>query len=181
MKYFIICVTLLLFSCGGSENKTEVKELDYNLLFIDDFNPKLDESEFFQKNMAKKQINENERLEVIKRIFESGTSVDSLDVNGETPLFKSVKYGYLKISEFLIEKGANVNFIYSKDESHTETPLWASLQNCLYKQHRDIAKLLIEKGANKDILIDGMSPTNYIEDKKQFGNTECAELLQYFK
>ena len=168
--------SLLFISCGSQD-----KPINYNDLFIDDLNPKLDNSEFFQKNMAKKQINETDRLIMIKKIIESGTPVDTLDKNGDTPLYKSVRYGFSEISEYLIKNGANVN--YSQNEN--ETMLWSALINSNYQINRDIVKLLIKNGANKDIMIkyvpNDLTPIEYINDRVNTGTPEFAELKELFE
>jgi ankyrin repeat protein len=62
--------------------------------------------------------------------------------NNETPLAEACFYGYYDIVKFLLEKGANVNFVDALDN----TPLHKACKGF----HLEIVELLIAKGAEKN-------------------------------
>lgn len=156
--------------------KDEEYEGEISDIFLDDFNPKLDVSDFFQQNLAKKQIDEDVRLKKIKKLIENGTPVDTiLNVDGASPLFYASKFGYFEIVKLLVEKGADVNYKY-----YSETPLTIALMNCNYKIHRNIIEFLVNKGARKDIKIQGMTPSEFLIDKSNSGTKDCLDVLYLF-
>src|SRR5882762_159363 len=73
--------------------------------------------------------------------LENGANLEAEDKDGKTPLVRAAGYGYERIVNLLIEKGANIE---SKDNVHNQTPLlWAVMGN-----HMIVTKMLLENGAN---------------------------------
>ena len=48
-------------------------------------------------------------LELVKLFVENGFEIDSIDIDGETPLFKAVRGNSYSVSKYLFTKGANLN------------------------------------------------------------------------
>lgn len=82
-------------------------------------------------------------LEMVKKSLKNGADINDRTVfgGGETPLLLSIKYCNREITEYLIEKGADLNL---KDYRYGDTPLISALQ----KEDFITAKYLIEKGAD---------------------------------
>lgn len=77
---------------------------------------------------------------IMSNFFNIYTHVDITDDNQNTPLIYATKKGWLNTVKLLIEKGANVNHINTKERN----ALIYAIKHNLY----DIAKLLIENGVN---------------------------------
>lgn len=124
------------------------------------------------------------QIEIAKLLVENGADVHipCSDVYGydTTPLCYAAKHGHLEIVKFLVEKGAKVN----ESSPHNLTPLYAACDDNLAqfrathlpsdefidqitaldlslrgRAHSDVAKFLIEQGANVNVACDdGVSP-----------------------
>jgi ankyrin repeat protein len=78
----------------------------------------------------------------IREATERGDDIDSLDSDGRTPLFISVKDGDVAVASALIDAGANVN----ARDINLETPLHFAA-----REYRVVlAKLLLDHGAAVD-------------------------------
>jgi len=77
----------------------------------------------------------------INKLLREGADINGID--GEFPLFYGVKNGNYTVCKYLIEKGADVNQIYT----HNNTNI-TSLHLACYKNNMRVAKLLIQNGAN---------------------------------
>ena len=82
------------------------------------------------------------RINIIKLLLQTETSVDDMDAKGRTPLSRASENGHEAVAELLINKGADVNA-----GNYGKTPL---LQALRYGQ-TEVAKLLINKGAYVNI------------------------------
>lgn len=87
-------------------------------------------------------INNNETLKnLIDRVITSNRYLDFVCEN-ITPLTEACYYGNYDFAEYLIVRGANVNFPDALDN----TPLHRACENC----HLEIVELLIANGATKN-------------------------------
>lgn len=82
---------------------------------------------------------EKNDIKGIEALIKSGADVDSLDNNGNTPLYYAVKKNNFKIAGLLIDNWADVN-CYSYDSR-------AILGAAVYNQNIKLSKLLIDNGA----------------------------------
>uniref|UniRef100_A0A3B3YKF5 Uncharacterized protein n=1 Tax=Poecilia mexicana TaxID=48701 RepID=A0A3B3YKF5_9TELE len=64
-------------------------------------------------------------------------------LDGRYPLHYAADFGHLKVVEYLLEKGADIN---AKDKHELTSLMCASLEG-----HCDCVKILLEKGADKNI------------------------------
>jgi len=106
--------------------------------------------------------------EFAKLLIEKGEDLESMDVNGNTPLLRAAEDGLTEVANLLIEKGANLE---AKEDEFGSTPL----DTAIYHGHTDIAKLLIEKRVNLEVK-DIMGHT-CLAMAINNGHTEVAKLL----
>jgi ankyrin repeat protein len=79
------------------------------------------------------------RINIIKLLLQTETSVDDMDSKGRTPLSRASENGHEAVVELLISKGADVNA-----RNYGRTPLLHAVE----EGHEEVAKLLINKGAD---------------------------------
>jgi ankyrin repeat protein len=79
------------------------------------------------------------RINIIKLLLQTETTVDDMDAMGRTPLSRASENGHEAVAELLISKGADVNA-----DNDGKTPLLHAVQ----EGHEEVAKLLINKGAD---------------------------------
>lgn len=104
-------------------------------------------------------------------------NVNSMDQNGFSLLMIASKEGHYNIVEYLVKKGANIN--YKGGVEAENTSLILSIRN----KHKNISKFLIENGADvnlaRNILVSGgyyrdITPLEYAID---FQEEETVRLL----
>ena len=91
------------------------------------------------------------RLPDVKKLVEStNVYIDSTDETGKNALCEACENGDSEMVDYLLSKGADVNFIFNS----TQRPSWNGATPLYYatkEGHVDIAKTLIQKGANLDV------------------------------
>ncbi len=100
--------------------------------------PNLTATEFLIA-IAEKRItipNELSLYQVVKSLI---TEVNGKNGNGWTPLYGAARYGNLKVAEYLIQLGANLN---------TQADGWTPLHIAIRYNNLEIAQLLIDRKAN---------------------------------
>jgi ankyrin repeat protein len=110
-------------------------------------------------------VNAN-KLEVVKKLIDSGVDVDTISDYG-TPLCVASAKGYKKIAEYLISEGADIDFV----KGSINPLLLAAAAN-----HKNIVMLLINEGADIDTEGESTSYTPLIIAAKK-GNTEIVKIL----
>jgi len=96
----------------------------------------------------------NCKYEAAEYLLKKGANVNSTDSFGMSPLHLAVccKDTDLSLIEHLIEKGADVNYKNTPDG-------WTGLHFAIFSGADDVARLLIEKGANVNAIADdGTTP-----------------------
>ncbi|OHD69138.1 MAG: hypothetical protein A2W19_05990 [Spirochaetes bacterium RBG_16_49_21] len=89
-------------------------------------------------------------VENIQYYLQKGENINGVDKSGFTPLLWAVYYGHEQAVEFLIKKGADINYKIPKDFGDLRTgstPLMLSS----YYQNANIIKTLLKHGVNKNI------------------------------
>jgi ankyrin repeat protein len=132
-------------------------------------------------------------VEAVKSLLAKGADVNAKTEYGATPLFFACDRGNVEVVKLLLDAGADVNIT---DRFYKSPPVfWAVM-----KDHGEIARLLIEKGARtkesvifsavaqgkkkvvKSLLeLGGFTPENlsaYLAAAEKNGNQEIAELLR---
>ncbi len=107
-------------------------------------------------------------------LLDHGLDVNTKNRNGKTALWLACFWGRLNLVEFLIQRGA---YIHEVDEA-TETPLVVVMQGgntALPGQHKEIARLLIENGADVNTK-DGFGDTVLMFACEQ-GHLDLADFL----
>ncbi|EAW16772.1 Pfs, NACHT and Ankyrin domain protein [Aspergillus fischeri NRRL 181] len=105
------------------------------------------------------------RINIIKLLLQTETSVDEMDAKGKTPLERASENGHAAVAELLISKGADVNASIDR-----RTPLLIAVE----KGHEEVAELLISKGADVNASIDRRTPLLIAVEK---GHEEEAKLF----
>ena len=113
-------------------------------------------------------------------ISEDITCVNAKDTKGNTPLFFAIRAGAPGFVRFLLKKGANVN----ERGEHGDTPLsvvlgYAQLDSTGNEERHvfDITKILLEAGADSNVLDDDEIPIwwDYIDNTR--GNPKTVKLF----
>ncbi|XP_022229578.1 myotrophin isoform X1 [Drosophila obscura] len=95
----------------------------------------------------------NGEFDAVQDAFKNDALKVNEEIKGRYPIHYAADFGQLKVLEFLILKGADVN----KKDKHGITPLLAAI----WEGHTSCVEFLLKKGANKsDSTPDGQS---YIE------------------
>jgi ankyrin repeat protein len=111
-------------------------------------------------------------FEVVKLLIDSGMNPDTLDTSKKTLLLAAPFENRTLLAEYLIKKGANVNY---QDPEYGQTALIL----CGFYGSYDVARLLLENGAKKDFRNkDGFSAEEFA---KKFGHENIAKLIHDFK
>ncbi len=120
------------------------------------------------------QVEANALWEARKLLSASPDLLNARDENGSTPLHRAVLKNHLKVLQFLIDEGADVNRASTVDDTElpeTETPLHTAAR----LGHLTAAILLLERGAAVDALSSWKStPLHYA---LVFKRAELARLL----
>jgi len=91
-----------------------------------------------------------ENSELIELLIDYGADIEETDQNGETLLHKSAETGNLKLLEYLISRGLDVN-----KNKGSESDKWqgeSPLHYAVNKEQLSAARLLIKHGANVNAL-----------------------------
>lgn len=111
---------------------------------------------------------ESRDLQEVTRILNEGFDINSVNQDGQTALHLAAEKGFLEIVQSLIDMGANID---CKD-FYKYTPLHFAAN-----EHKEITRLLIERGANPNIINNERQSALTIAMNK--GNNEiCLELLK---
>ncbi|XP_008398616.1 myotrophin [Poecilia reticulata] len=91
----------------------------------------------------------NGEVNEVKSALKTAEDVNE-SLHGRNPLHYAADFGHLKVVEYLLEKGADVN----ATDKHGLTPLICAC----FEGHCDCVKILLEKGADRNIKTnDGLS------------------------
>lgn len=103
----------------------------------------------------------------VRRLIDQGANLEERDMDGNTPLNRAARYGYMDIIRCLLEKGADVD----TRNSLGNTPLITLVSS--YGESRDsIIRMLLEKGANPDIKNNaGKTALNIAAEKNRISVT----------
>ena len=125
-----------------------MSEIDYNKLFTYLKNNEMEEFKLYFNNIIKSNENidlnlrddTNEyllyytilfnRLDLVKLLVENGAKIDIIDSEDRGILYLSIKYGYDKITEYLLEKNKDIigiNILDIKDKKK-KIPLHYAIQ-----------------------------------------------------
>ncbi|GFF62754.1 hypothetical protein IFM47457_01977 [Aspergillus lentulus] len=139
------------------------------------------------------------RINIIKLLLQTETSVDDKDATGRTPLSRASGNGHEAVAELLISKGADVNagnygkppLLHAVEEGHEEVAkllinkgadvnagkyyCWTPLYCAIEKGYQEVAKLLINMGADTNVCdTDGSTPLSHAS---LYGYQEVIKLL----
>ena len=112
----------------------------------------------------------NYSMEIVKKILTLNSDLlNAKDDKDNNPLINACKIGYIKLVNYLIEKGADISVKNKKNRS--------ALSYAVKKGHFTVAKLLIEKGADIHI-VDVKDRTLLDISKRGYNNPLINELLK---
>lgn len=114
-------------------------------------------------------------LDTLKLLENEGLSLTTLDDKGANLLQISAKYGQLKIVEYLIENGADIEKV-TENTGNKDTALWMAVENNQY----DVAKYLLEQGAEIFIEEGYRFEDAELTCAAANGNIEMIQLIESF-
>lgn len=100
------------------------------------------------------------QLEAVRILLTRGADPRILSNDGSGPLFFACARGYVEIVNILIEYGADVNASRRTDFPHGTT-FCSPLEVAISNRHEEIAKKLVDAGANLDHRVWGMTMVEY--------------------
>ena len=86
---------------------------------------------------------EDRAIKAIDYLIKRGIDINYRDKDGATALLSACHWGYNRIVEFLLQKGADPNF-GSENKGFQTNPLLSAA----YKSHKEIVELLLVYGAD---------------------------------
>ncbi len=84
---------------------------------------------------------ENSMLEDVSSYVESGHDISLLRADGNPPLHMAARKGYMKVADYLLQHGADIN---AKDPVG-----WTALHHAVYANDVDMVRLLMDNGAER--------------------------------
>ena len=112
------------------------------------------------------------QVEAVKFLLNHGADPRILSNDGSGPLFFACARGYVAIVDLLIEHGADVNASRRTDLPHG-TEFTSPLEVAISNRHDEIAKKLVDSGANLDHRVWDMTMVEYA------ARQGCQDLLNY--
>jgi len=84
------------------------------------------------------------KVEKVKELLDSGMDVDViLPQTARTPIYTAINFGMLDIIEFLVSRGADVNF----NDKYGEPPLLFAVAHA----YPEVCRFLLQKGADPNV------------------------------
>jgi ankyrin repeat protein len=117
------------------------------------------------------------QLEAVRFLLNHGADPRILSNDCAGPLFFACARGYIEIVNLLIEHGADVNASRRTDLPHG-TDFCSPLQVAISNRHDEIAKKLVDSGANLDHRVWGL---NMIEYAARQGSHDLLSYLTTMK
>ncbi|VDN96723.1 unnamed protein product [Rodentolepis nana] len=97
-------------------------------------------------------------LEIVKRLLDNTANINAVDVNGETPLMKAIRFGHLGCINQLVQHGADVNIC----DKYGNAPIHRAIQ----LGRLDIIQLLHRNNANSNACNNmGVTPLHIAVEK----------------
>jgi len=116
---------------------------------------------------------EKGHTEVVKTLINAGNTAENNN-RAESYVMRAACYGLYDIAEFLINKGANVNFRSTNEYTWGWTPLMYACRN----GHSKVVKLLLERGADVSIKIDNDISEDHGYTALEFATGKRAKTIQ---
>ena len=116
----------------------------------------------------------DEQPDVVNLLLERGADMEILSSRGQTALYMASSLGSAEVVRLLIDHGADVNAECADYEDGKEVQ-WTPLHAAAYKDHPDIALLLLEHGANTEIRSSQNQTALYVASSR--GLAEVVRLL----
>jgi ankyrin len=133
-------------------------------------------------------------LDAVRALAEAGADLNLADPEGITPLVLAIRNGHYDVAALLVDRGANVN----AGDRVNRTPLYMAvdMHTLDWIQNRpapksedvkdsvDLAKLLLERGANPDAQLSGNPPGwkgDAIAAQNTFGNVVGAGMTPFVR
>ncbi|MDD2898325.1 MAG: ankyrin repeat domain-containing protein [Desulfuromonadaceae bacterium] len=108
----------------------------------------------FKEYQSKLKFLKREWHEVAQSLVNHGADVKVTDINGDSPLYLAALIGDAGLVELFLNHGASLD-----DARSGETPLHGAIA----EHHRDVAELLINRGANVTIKnMSGRTPLHFL-------------------
>ena len=93
----------------------------------------------------------NGHLDIALFLLERGANMETRSSQDQTALFMASSRGFAKLVRSLIDSGADLNAICKDCDGYGNEVKWGPLLVAINKEHRDIALLLLEGGADAEI------------------------------
>lgn len=111
----------------------------------------------------------------LRAVIEKGGSLESINIHDE--LGNAAFFGHWKVCDFLINHGADVNYLVDKT---SETPLHNALAKAGRPYYFYVVKLLVEKGANVNAkTTPGIETGAFMRDVRTKGETPLHRAAAY--
>jgi len=109
-------------------------------------------------------------LETVKAFIEAGFDVNAAESGdfGSSLLHNAIRYGQMEIFNYLIDKGANIDFV--------DAVGWTPLMEAIIDSKPEFGKVLVEKGADQSIANKRGATAKMLAMK--FGQNAFLEFLQ---
>ena len=112
-----------------------------------------------------------EYLDITLFLLHRGADGENAGEMGQTGLYIASSCGHADVVRSLIDRGADLNAICKDyNDEHRDDIKWTPLHVAIYKQRREIAVLLLERGANTEILSSLNQTALYIASSRGYAD-----------
>ena len=98
-------------------------------------------------------------LDIALFLLDRGADGQNRGLMDQTGLYIASSRGYADVVRSLIDRGADLNAICKDNDEGGDEMKWTPLQVAIYTDRRDIAVLLLDRGADTEILLSSLNQT----------------------
>jgi len=113
------------------------------------------------------------RRDIAILLLERGADTETRDIKDQTALYMASSCGYADVVRSLVDRGADLNAICQDHKDNNIDVKWTPLLVAIYNKRRDIAILLLERGADTETR--GGRDENALYMASSYG---CADVVQ---
>ena len=112
----------------------------------------------------------NGHLDITLFLLERGANMETRSSQDQTALFMASSRGFAELVRSLMGSGADLNAICKDCDGYGNDVKWTPLVTAIYKEHRDIALLLLEGGADTETRSSSDKTALYVASSRGYAD-----------